>query len=180
LASTGAEFCATPQEERMTYTARSRDRFRALTAAITGLTTLGVVAATGAATGLAAASTAARDAARQRLSTSSEQTVARLGNPRHPVVWQRRPHRVVIDTRIIRAVSTPDAARPGGAAPAPYTGPVQSGPGGASGAGGGTGGGGTSGHAGSSGGPLPAAPPAPAPAPAPPPPAPTPAPTSGS
>ena len=48
----------------MAYTPRTRDRYRLLVSAVSGLTTVGVVAATGAVTGLAAEQTARRDAAR--------------------------------------------------------------------------------------------------------------------
>ena len=94
----------------MAYTPRTRDRYRLLVSAVSGLTTVGVVAATGAVTGLAAEQTARRDAARAQ-AAGMPATPTRTANrePHRAVVWKRRPHRTVVSTRVIQQASSPSS-----------------------------------------------------------------------
>jgi hypothetical protein len=113
----------------MTYTPRTRDRFRFLASAVSGLTTVGVVAATGTMTGLAAEQTARRDAARQQPVGEGNQTppTATTLSSRHQViVWKHRPHRTVVSTRVVQEAST-STLELGGSAPA-LPGPSTDGP----------------------------------------------------
>ncbi len=149
----------------MPYTPRTRDRFRLLASGLTGLTTVGVVAATGAATGLAAHQTADEAARRDvgRKDASGTMIANAPATPRevldHSVVWKRRPHRTVVSTRVLLQAGTASFEL-GGATPLPGTASRGPHPGR------------TSPHD----GPTPAASPPPTPVPSPP----GPAPTSGS
>ena len=144
----------------MAYTPRTRDRYRLLVSAVSGLTTVGVVAATGAVTGLAAEQTARRDAARaQAAGMPATPTRTATRETHRAVVWKRRPHRTVVSTRVIQQASS--ALELGGSTPAlPGPSPGGTPPGSPS--------------------PHPGPAPTPTTAPSPQPPPPTPAPPSGS
>lgn len=154
----------------MTYTARTRDRFKSLVALVTGVAAFASVTAAGAATGSAAHDTALRDQAREqeqaRLDAAARvaalQAAGQQATAPPPItVVGRRPQRTVVRTHVVHQVSRPGVAAvgPGGTISAlPPSAPVTP--------------------------PDPAAGPAPAPAPAPLPApvaaAPAPAPTTGS
>lgn len=90
----------------MTYTARSRDRFKALAATTTGVIVFGATAATGAAAGLAARATAIENPPVAE-SASVQQP------PQHvSPIKRERPERTVIHTRIITRTTAPGAVQP--------------------------------------------------------------------
>ena len=109
----------------MTYTARSRDRYKLLAALTTGAVTFGAAAATGAATGVAAQATAEQDnAKRQEQAAAQAQAMAAYRRSVQPtpgsrtiVVTKTRPHRTVVHTRIVHQVSGPGVATVGGGSP---------------------------------------------------------------
>ena len=150
----------------MTYTARSRDRYKLLAALTTGTVTFGAAAATGAATGVAARATAEQDnAKRQEEAVAQTQAMAAYRRSVQPtpanriiVVTQPRPQRTVVHTRIVHQASGAGVAKVGSGSTVTAP-PI------------------TSGGATSGGSSTTTRPAAPAPPPPPPPP---PAPTSGS
>ena len=97
----------------MTYTARTRDRYRRALAAITGLTTVGTLTACGWLAGTASrdynAEQVAKDAARQAAQRRAladwqrQQAAWRAAQaartPRVRTVWKKRPEVTVVDTR---------------------------------------------------------------------------------
>jgi hypothetical protein len=150
----------------MHYTTRSRDRWKAALALLTGLASFGTVTAVGAATGLAARQTGLRDqhrAAEQAYQQAQARAAALRRAQWQPAsrvieVTRTRPHRTVVLTRVVHVASAPGVAvagpNPAVSAPVHYAAPS-------------TGGGTTTSSS-------------TVPAPPPPPPPPPPAPSSGS
>jgi hypothetical protein len=88
----------------MTYTARSRDRYKAVAATTTGIIVFGATAATGVSAGLAARATAVENA------PVAESAIVQ---PQHvKPVKRERPERTVIHTRIITRTTAPGTAQP--------------------------------------------------------------------
>jgi len=85
-----------------TGSTRKRDVYKAATAGVTGITAFGALAVTGAVAGTAAHQQAVRDADK-----------AQPTPPATQVVTKRRPHRTIIRTRVVHAVSGSSAAQPG-------------------------------------------------------------------
>jgi len=175
----------------MTYTARTRDRYRLALAALTGVTTVGALTACGWLAGTAAhdheASLGTKEAARQQAQRRAlfewqqqraAWRAAHADRPRVRTVWRKRPERTVVDTRVVRVgsvgtggtLSTSGGTSGGSSGSSTYAGSSTAG--GPSGASSGGSSGGSS--AGSSVSHQSAAPPPP------PPPKPAPAPSSGS
>jgi len=161
----------------MTYTARTRDRYRRALAAVTGLTTVGALTACGWLAGMASrdhqADQSAKDAARQqaqrralvewRRQQDAWRAAQAARGPRIRTVWKKRPEVTVTDTRVVRVGTGGTLSGSGGGGS--YSGVSASGGPSRSSGGGSSGGGGHQ--------------PAPHAAP-PPPPRPAPAPSSGS
>lgn len=171
----------------MTYSARTRDRYRHALSMLTGLTTAGVLTACGWLAGTAArdfhAEQEAKDAARQEADRVTQadwqqkQAAWRAAQPREVrTVWKRRPVTTVVETRTVFAASTTIGAG-GSVSSGSSSGSSGSGSSGSAGSGSsGSSGSGSSGSGSSGGGsnPQPSAPKPP------PPPPPAPAPSSGS
>jgi len=85
-----------------TGSARKRDVYKVATAGVTGITAFGALAVTGAVAGTAAHQQAVRDADK-----------AQPAPPATQVVTKRRPHRTIVRTRVVHAVSGSSAAQPG-------------------------------------------------------------------
>ncbi len=160
----------------MTYTPRTRDRYRVAVAAVTGVTTIGALTATGWLGGVAAA-----DYSKQELQRQAEQAAAAAKQARQQaryeaavarqqslaegpkVILRQRPQKTRVSTQYVQAAGT-SSVGPGGSVSYPSTSQP------------------ASGTASPSGGQAPPAAPAAGPAPAapPPPPPPPPAPSTGS
>lgn len=85
-----------------TGSTRKRDVYKVATAGVTGITAFGALAVTGAVAGTAAHQQAVRDADK-----------AQPAPPATQVVTKRRPHRTIVRTRVVHAVSGSSAAQPG-------------------------------------------------------------------